>query len=334
MLRTVFVESVSRRGFYDQVVRRHIDPSVLRLQADGPDLPADVREERPAEPDRMRPPHRLVLIETPGGAVFCRLQINHGLIDGASVSILFAELALAYAGQLPGGPGPLYSDYVAFVQGLPAEAARRYWMTYLAGVEPCCFPRLNDAGSGGRELRTLRLDTAGLLAEVSAFCRAADVTVANVVQTAWALVLRAYTGGEEVCFGYLASGRDVPVAGVDAAVGPFINMLVARLHMPATAVAGELVKAMQDAHIEGLPYQHYPLAEIQHELGVKGTALFNTVMSLQTYRPEVQTRLSGTIFRSIGGYDPTEVSALATLLSPYARDGRGGSLGCALPKAT
>ncbi|SCV57506.1 uncharacterized protein FFB14_15177 [Fusarium fujikuroi] len=52
------------------------------------------------------------------------------------------------------------------------------------------------------------------------------VSISNFCQGTWAFVLRAFTGSEDVCFGYLASGRDVSVDRIDEIFGPLISMLV------------------------------------------------------------------------------------------------------------
>ena len=63
------------------------------------------------------------------------------------------------------------------------------------------------------------IETTDLAAEeVNRFCKIHGVTTANLVHIAWALVLRCFTGAEDVCFGYLTSGRDIPVDDIDAAI--------------------------------------------------------------------------------------------------------------------
>lgn len=64
---------------------------------------------------------------------------------------------------------------------------------------------------------------------IRTFCETYGSTLFNVIQLAWALVLRCYTGTDDVCCGYLTSGRDIPLSGIENAVGLFINLLVCRL---------------------------------------------------------------------------------------------------------
>ncbi len=63
------------------------------------------------------------------------------------------------------------------------------------------------------------------------------VSISNFCQGTWAFVLRAFTGSEDVCFGYLASGRDVSVDRIDEIFGPLISMLVlCQVQTPAWVV--------------------------------------------------------------------------------------------------
>ena len=315
MLRTVFIkEGVTSSGLYTQVVLKHVDASIIRTKANtvqGDD--AALTKKRP----NLGPPHQLTIHETEDGRIECSLEISHALIDGASIQLLFGELSLAYGGLLPDRNGPLYRDYIAYLSAQGEDATVSYWKECLEGLEPCHFPRLADTKSDAAaesppQLRTIDLDTTGLAQDVQAFCEANDVTVSNVVHAAWAILLSVYTGSEDVCFGYLTSGRDIPVQGVEAIIGPFINVLTARLAVQAGSTMKKMVVASKEAYMQSLAHQNFSLAKVQHELGLSGQALFNTILSIQT-----RTMGGGKVedvqepelyFRSIGGHDPTEVS--------------------------
>ena len=142
------------------------------------------------------------------------------------------------------------------------------------------------------------------------FCRQHNITLASIFRLAWGIVLRAYTGDEQVCFGYLASGREVPVAGIENAVGAFINMLVCSLdfNIINQKKAVDTLEGLQDEYLKSLPWQHTSLAEIQHELGLGGQSLFNTVLSFQR-RSFGDFKVDDIMFRYLDGVDPTEYDA-------------------------
>lgn len=106
-------------------------------------------------------------------------------------------------------------------------------------------------------------------------------------------------------FGYMASGRDVPLDGIYDAVGPFINLLVSRMQLVDDMSVYKLLKDIQLSYMNSLPHQQTSLAAIQHELGNKDVALFNTVLSLQRQpsrgpAPQVDLHI-------VDQADPTEV---------------------------
>ena len=126
------------------------------------------------------------------------------------------------------------------------------------------------------------------------------------MQVVWGLLLRTYTNSDDVCFGYLASGRDIAVRGIEELVGPLINMLVCRLQVPSTNGMAETVRRVQADYVEALKHQNCSLAEMSHALNLSDTSLFNTIMSIQRVHDVPSD--DAIQFKSMGGYDPTEVS--------------------------
>jgi amino acid adenylation domain-containing protein/non-ribosomal peptide synthase protein (TIGR01720 family) len=278
-LRTVFVESLSSEGLYDQVVLKSAAVHISRLRCEEDrDVLAVLDEEKPMAYNDGRPPHRFSICETSAGKVFCRLELSHAIMDGASMPIIFRDLGLAYAGQLPDYQGPLYSSFIAYLQNRPYEAGIDYWKSYLAKLEPCHFPVLNDGITVTKQLRSLRLGFEKL-PQLQGFCDSNGLTLSNAFHTAWSLTLRCYSGSEDACFGYLSSGRDGSIPGAESAVGPFINMLVCRVNMLGSTPLSEVLYQVQQDYMESLPYRHTSLAEVQHALRLSGTALFNTCLS-------------------------------------------------------
>ena len=96
------------------------------------------------------------------------------------------------------------------------------------GDLPLADGKVDEEPSLGSHI--IRLDH---VAEINGYCASLGITLSTLLQFAWAMVLRTYTGADDVLFGYLASGRDVPVPHIEQAVGAFINMLVCRMHLPA-----------------------------------------------------------------------------------------------------
>jgi len=311
-LRTIFIESLSSSdGLYDQIVLKNVTADFVRIACEDKNEALSILGDQQLESydDRRRPPHRFTICQTTVGDVVCQLEISHAIMDGTSMSVLFRDLLIAYNGQLREGSGPLYSDYIAYLQSQPFDAGIEYWKSYLKDLEPCYFPPLNDgisAVSAERQLRSLRVDFEDYL-ELQNTCEANGVTFANLLHTAWALTLRCYTGSEETCFGYLTSGRDAPVEGIQDVIGPVINTLVCRVNMAGTTRLQEILQQVQRDYLESSPYRHSSLGDVQHALRLAGTALFNTALSYRKLPTARKTEQPSIRFsESSPAYDPTE----------------------------
>ena len=250
--------------------------------------------------------------------IYCALDISHTLIDAHSVPILQRDLWLAYDDRLAVESPPLYCDYMAYLGCSSESSAEMHWRTYMNGVQPCLLPTRDTDGSGAQQTKELRSASIslGVGARLQEFCQRQEITLSNLLQVAWGLVLQIYTGSDASCFGYLNSGRDVPVAGVDSILGPFINMLVCRVETDASASVLSMLQKNQAEYLRSAPHQHYSLAEILHQVNTGGKMLFNTIMSLQ--RPRTSLNASETegqcsiTLETVGGEDPTEVSSCST----------------------
>ena len=312
-LRTVFIESVSSdEGLFDQVVLKNFIANVTYLDCDNEsDMLRALAERNPVDyKDASQPPHRFTVGQTSNGKVFCKLEISHTIMDGGSMSVIFKDMALAYEGLLRDDPGFQYSDYIAYLQEQPSVVSIDYWKSYLTNVGPCNFPVLNDGVSVKNELRSLRLNFEdSRFAELQRFCDENGVTFSNVLHTAWGLTLRCYTNSDDTCFGYLTSGRDAPLPGIEDAVGPFINMLVCRVSMVPASRLGAVLDQIQKDYIDSLPHRSASLAEVQHALQLSGTSLFNTSLSYRRLRTERKSEQPQVSFKEcMPGYDPTEYS--------------------------
>ncbi|KAI1538334.1 EntF Non-ribosomal peptide synthetase modules [Pyrenophora tritici-repentis] len=309
VLRTVFVEGLSDRP-YDQLLLKAHSPLVKLLGPPEGDAVSFMNAQTQVfSPDQ--PPHCLTILhDNETGLTLCKLEISHALVDGASMSILVSDWVEAYQNPSNVSPGPLYSDYIGYIQSQPRAAAIDFWKSQLSGVRACHFPNILESDTEAEEAHPLRQVDVKIpeASQVRQFCQEHNVTLASIFRLAWAKVLRAFTGDDQVCFGYLASGREIPVAGIEEAVGAFINMLVCSIDFDATSQQSAITSLdkLQDEYLQSLPYQHVSLAEIQHELGLSsGQKLFNTVLSFQR-RPHQDFFAGDLHLRYIDGVDPTE----------------------------
>ncbi|CAK1357927.1 unnamed protein product [Cercospora beticola] len=276
---TVFLDDEQSGGFLQAVRRFSNFSEQVQVVETGDMPPAQWLAHHFARPTfQLAQPEVFVSIATSKtGECACRLDTNHALIDAASVGVLLDQLDTAYRGsRLP--PSPLFRDVIEYIEATKAENRIQYWSNYLADVKPCHFPT-ESAGGSLDNAKTHTVDVLhGGETAIYDFCRARGVTRAAFIQVVWALVLTYYTRSDEACFGFLASGRDMPVDHVDQAVGPLINMLTSRVSLETDKSVEHLIQSISEDTISHLEHQHVSLAEIQRSVG-KGS-LFNSSVTV------------------------------------------------------
>lgn len=306
ILRTVFIDSPRGDGGMDQAVLDSVPPEIVSLVSTESDNPLTElsRYHKPNFPV-LCPPHRMTVCQSVTGAVACSWDVHHALVDGITCDILLRNLLQAYDDILPPLPDHVYRAYISHLQRQCATSSRDYWDQYTDGLNPCFFPYLGTDGKHnpdtppGHLVRSL-----ACVPVLRGFCQKHQLTLATVFQVAWGLVLRAYTRSDDVCYGYMTSGRDAPIRGIEDAAGPFINLLVRRVDFrEEISTIAALYKSQED-FMRCLPYQYWPLAEIMHRhQGV----LFNSVMSVQSDMTDLLVPDSTLSFEHQGGDNATEV---------------------------
>ena len=220
----------------------------------------------PAAPPLMR----LVLCRL--GPTESRLvwSYHHAIIDGRSRVLILRELFDAYEGRDATADRPGPDAFAAFARWTNERAgdaeALAFWEHALRHASPTPSPRRPDPTEepGGRSLRLSR----PLSDALRAFAEAHDLTLATVLQGAFALVLGQETGLTDLVYGTTRAGRRSAPMPTDAIVG----MLMATTPMRARIDPGQaLVDWLGDLRAFSLsvrPYEHVPLAAIQHACGI------------------------------------------------------------------
>lgn len=306
ILRTIFIQGVNEAATFAQVVLRKVDVKPLVLNDS--DAIRRLKETPPTVFQNLEPWHNLLICQDSSGKTFCRIDIHHALFDATSVETLFRELSEAYEGDEITGFAPSYRNYISYLRAQQPAVALSYWKDFLQGAEPCDFPTINDQFNNQREAISMEFEVPGY-GSIQSLSSRSNVTVSTILQTAWAMVLRHYTGNEDVSFGFLSNGRDIAVPDVNNLIGPLINMLVCRVKLGPDTNLKDILNSTQDNFLNSLPHQHSSLAEIYHSLSLGGKGLFNTSLSFVNDTFEEDSKSQPAIeFTNVGGNGSTEVS--------------------------
>ncbi|MFI6303328.1 non-ribosomal peptide synthase/polyketide synthase [Amycolatopsis thailandensis] len=286
VLRTAFVWSGVEEPL--QVVRREVRLPIRVLDGTGHDLQRLLAEDRAQGLDLAEAPlTRVALVRLSATEVQVLWTFHHALLDGWSVFHVLSDVCGAYAGQsLPARPP--FRDYLAWLDGLDRTDAERFWRATLAGIDaPSPVPGDRAATAGhiacSSDWLPVRLDEAATRG-LDEFVKRHGLTHNAVLQGAWALLLSAYRGHDDVVFGSTVSGRPPEVTGVDEITGIFINTLPVRVAIDRDSRVAEWLAGLQANQAEARRHGHLPLALVQGWAGLPaGVNLCESLVVFENY---------------------------------------------------
>ncbi|KAK8023589.1 Nonribosomal peptide synthetase 12 [Apiospora rasikravindrae] len=326
ILRTFFISSISESECaFQQVILKDVSPSISqgpvksRLRP-GADFPKP-------EFSPTQSPHHLHLTRVSRYVVYATIYINHALMDERSMAALGQMLRQAYTDPSALAPGPDLGDYVAWDRR-HRTSARDYWSSYLSGVNPCLVPLAASSVSSKPDVTGCFHDAIPKrdASKLHEFCRDQSITLANLVQVAWGIVLRYCTGMESVCFGSILSQQSSVERG-DETLGPLLAMVVCNFDIHSGTVVRNLLERSRDDALAVLENGGCPLSEMHDHLGMGDSPLFNTAMTIARTRPGDAEDESGMRLEYLNVEEnPTEYPL--TIAVGYDQDTYGARIWC------
>ncbi|MUG96546.1 amino acid adenylation domain-containing protein [Scytonema sp. UIC 10036] len=219
---------------------------------------------------------------------------HHILFDGWSMQIVLKEVLALYEANHRGEhlhllPARPYREYIDWLQQQDSDRAKNFWQQNLQGFEaPTSLGGNRGQGIGDREER--RYDehlfqlSQTLTDKLQDAARQHHLTLNNLVQGAWGLLLSRYSGESDVVFGATVSGRPPKLTGVDSIVGLLINTIPIRVQVTAKTELLLWLKNLQTQALEQEQYAYFSLAEIQRLSDVTpGISLFESLLVFENY---------------------------------------------------
>lgn len=309
-LRTILVNCETKLGTFQQAVlaKPKVSTSYTAVDPEQTDIDSILGALEVPPFAATQPPHHMHLTRVSRDILYITLHINHALFDERSMRLVGEQLSQAYenARSLPKARD--LSHYFNWVVQRK-EVTRDYWTTHLSAVTPCLVPLLDAAESKLMEIDQCLCDVPiDDARHLNSFCRHHGLTVPNLLQAAWGIVLRQCTGTQAVVFGFLRSDLG-PMEGAESIMGPLLAMAVCRFEAASDSTLIQLVKDLSNDLSHALEYGTCPLSDIHEAVGAGQSPLFNTIMTIYRLWPENLSR-SGSIQMEhlpLQGY--TEVSS-------------------------
>jgi hypothetical protein len=276
---------------------RRLDRAEQQLRLDAY---VDVDKRRPFDLGD-RPPVRFALFRTGDDEYEFVWTTHHALMDGRSLFIVLVELFQVYEQLVAKEPVRLprrrpFADYLAWLADQDTAAAESFWRRQLAGITaptPLVMGTVRDPGAA------VLADTETALAEdrtaaLERMAEALQVSVNNVVQTGWAILLHQRAGSTDVLFGTTRAGRGFSEDAADM-VGLYLNTLPFRVAVTGDTPVSVLLRQVRDHHRALRQVEHtsptliHACSEIPPHL-----PLFESVIIFENYRPDAE-------FHALGG---------------------------------
>lgn len=248
------------------------------------------------------------------------ITTHHILIDGWSLPLMLRDLLLLYAHH--GSPAALprvtpFRDYLAWLARQDRKASEAAWREALAGLEE--GTRMSAAGSLREPKIPERIYVVldeELTSRLTERARARSLTLNNVIQAAWAVLLSRYTGRDDVVFGSTVSGRNPEINGIESMIGLLINTLPTRVQLRSSDSFNDLLSRLSQEQSALFSHQYLGLLEIQRMTGLN--ELFDTLVVFENFpmnRVTEKEVFGGVRLTEIDTNDSTHYP-LSLLLSP------------------
>jgi amino acid adenylation domain-containing protein len=206
------------------------------------------------------------------------VTVHHIATDGWAFPVVLREISQLYDAFAAGRPSPLpeprlrYVDYTVwhrnYLQGEVLQKQVDYWRRTLDGAPvvemPADRPRPPQPSFRGGAVRFFI--PGDLTTEVRRLCQQESATLNMVLMAAMAVLLRAYTGSEDLVVGSLFGNRNM--LDLEEVVGLTVNTGVVRTRLDGDPRFEEVVRQTRRSFLEADQHQDLPWEKLVDELGV------------------------------------------------------------------
>ena len=204
--------------------------------------------------------------------------LHHALFDGWSIPSMLQRVEQIYRDGSSAMSKVPYNKFIKYLVDMNSEASTKFWKEHLANTTFFQFPQQSHSASNQTPNGRVLQYTAKL-----ASSRHRDMTSSTIIRAAWALLLAAYTGSEDVIFGEVLTGRDIPVSGITEVCGPTLTTVPTRIKIDQKQTILDLLRTISDSATDRIPHQHLGLSEIKRiDQDTAAACDFQNLLAIQT----------------------------------------------------
>lgn len=193
----------------------------------------------------------------------------------------------------------LFGQYIKWLELQDQSKAEKYWKNLVHDYKietklPSLSRTLSDKKGVEKKDVCLSQDTTEKLVEL---CQHNGVTINNLSELVWGIILQKYLGTDDIIFGKVVSGREAPIDGIEKAMGIFINTIPVRIKTNENESVIDIINKIQKQGLESSQYSFFPLVNIEN-LMIKGIDFISTLFVFENY-PVLENLLEEKRFQRI-----------------------------------
>jgi amino acid adenylation domain-containing protein len=166
------------------------------------------------------------------------IRLSHAQYDGASFPAIIKPLIDGYFGR-PTTKGPDFSAFLAYIaRRRPASIV--YWKDLLQGSSLTTIQPHVSTGT-----QVLKPAHVSVESEVTLPALPSKFTTATLASAAWAILLAQTTGGKDIVYGHIVTGRNARICGPEEPVGACLNVVPVRATLSLSQTPRELLRLLQ-----------------------------------------------------------------------------------------
>lgn len=263
-LRTILVPYGNR---YIQIILQRVDLSIPQLTSEG-NMDEFIHSLGTEDYNTPIPPEtpqvRFYLLSHSSGTqkkLFVRA--SHSLLDFVSAVIFLKEISAAYDGQELQSHAPSFARYMQYrILNRPANSTQ-FWRDYLHDSQMTVVQGRQNGITVPQTPDHTTASPATAAKEIPLPIVKKGATMATLTKAAWALVLSQVTGKDDVLFGHVLNGRELPIANVEKVPGPCITISPLRICIDRSWSVHGLLEHVNQQYKRAMPFSSVDFYEIQ-----------------------------------------------------------------------